>query len=239
MWNERYLYLALDLGSFLFPFAFSFFPKANFSKEWKFIIPSLLITTLVFVLWDEAFTRMGVWGFTSRYLTGIYLGNLPLEEVLFFLFIPYSCMFIYFSANHLAKKDYLAHYSRTISISLIVLLVVIGSLHANRWYTSVTVFSLAGFLAAHVWILKSTYMGRFYFSYLFVLIPFFLVNSVLTGSWIDEQVVWYNNAENMGIRIGTIPADDLFYNMLMLLLVTTLYEYFKKRGITQRVWFPG
>jgi lycopene cyclase domain-containing protein len=229
IWNERYLYLALDLGSFLFPFAFSFFPQANFSKEWKHLIPALLITTAVFVMWDEAFTQMGVWGFTPRYLTGLYLGSLPLEEVLFFLLIPYSCLFIYFSANHLAKRDYLAPYSRAISISLIVMLCIVGVLHADRWYTSVTSFSLAIFLAVHVWVLKSPYMGRFYFSYLFVLIPFFLVNSVLTGSWIEEQVVWYNDAENMGIRMGTIPADDLFYNMLMLLLATTLYEYFKKR----------
>lgn len=232
LWNERYLYLALDLGSFLFPFAFSFMPMANFSKEWKYLIPALFITTLVFVLWDEAFTQMGVWGFTPRYLTGLYIGSLPLEEVLFFLLIPYACSFIYFSANYLAKKDYLAPYSRTISITLILLCCIVGVLHLDKWYTSVTVFSLAAFISVHVWIIKSSYMGKFYFAYLFVLIPFSLVNGVLTGSWIDEQVVWYNDAENMGIRMGTIPVDDLFYNMLMLLLVTTLYEFFKKRQLS-------
>lgn len=72
-------------------------------------------------------------------------------------------------------------------------------------------------------------MGRFYFSYLFVLIPFFIVNGILTGSFIDQEVVWYNNHENLGIRIGTIPADDLFYNMLMLLMVTSIYEGLKNR----------
>jgi lycopene cyclase domain-containing protein len=62
-----------------------------------------------------------------------------------------------------------------------------------------------------------------------VLIPFFLVNGILTGSWIDEPVVWYNNAENMSIRLGTVPADDLFYNMAMLLMSVSLYEFFKTK----------
>lgn len=227
--NERYLYLALDIGSISFPFLFSFYPKANFSKEWKYLFPSLIITAVIFIVWDEVFTQMGIWGFNSRYLTGIYLGSLPLEEVLFFIFIPYSCIFIYFSSQHLSKRDYLKPYSRNISWVLIIFLLTVGLLNTHRWYTSVTFISLAIFLLVHLYWWKSEYLGKFYFAYIFVLIPFFLVNGVLTGSFIEDEVVWYNNAENLNIRMGTIPFDDLFYNMLMLLMVTTMYEAFKKR----------
>ncbi len=227
--DERYLYLALNVGSISFPFLFSFYPKANFSKEWKYLLPALLSTALVFIVWDEWFTQLGIWGFNQRYLTGIYLGSLPLEEVMFFIFIPYACLFIYFAVGYLSKKGYLTSIHQHLTTALIVFLIITGIFFFDRWYTSVTFFSLALFLSLHRWYWKSTYMGRFYFSYLFVLIPFFMVNGILTGSFIDQEVVWYNNQENLGIRIGTIPADDLFYNMLMLLMVTSIYEGLKNR----------
>jgi lycopene cyclase domain-containing protein len=59
-----------------------------------------------------------------------------------------------------------------------------------------------------------------------MLIPFFIVNGVLTGSWIENQVVWYNNAENLGLRMGTIPAEDSIYAYSMILMNLFLFEYF-------------
>ena len=51
-----------------------------------------------------------------------------------------------------------------------------------------------------------------------------MVNGLLTGSLIENQVVWYNNNENLSLRLGTIPVEDVFYALLMLLLVMIGYQ---------------
>ncbi len=225
---SHYLYLTLDILSIAFPLAFSFHPKANFSRNWRAIVPAMLVPALLFVAWDNWFTSMGVWGFNPKYITGIYLGHLPLEEVLFFICIPYACLFTYEAVNYFKP----IHYNPArISAVLIVGLTLSGIKYMDRWYPAVTFLTLAGFLLILVFIVKADYLGRFYFAYLFILIPFFIVNGVLTGTGLPEPVVWYNNEENLGIRMLTIPIEDVFYGMLLILMNVGVYEALKVKNI--------
>ena len=72
-------------------------------------------------------------------------------------------------------------------------------------------------------------MGKFYQSYLIALIPFILKNGILTGSVTESPVVWYNNSENLGLRIATIPVEDVFYAMLLILGVLYFYVKFERK----------
>ncbi|MBL7852042.1 MAG: lycopene cyclase domain-containing protein [Cyclobacteriaceae bacterium] len=222
---QKYLYLALDLGSVLVPILFSFYPKKHFASTWRAWLPAIAAPAVLFIVWDEWFTAMRVWGFNSNYLTGISFGHLPLEEILFFLCIPYACLFTYVAVNYLKKEEPLPDRGLRVTWTLIVGLVAVGIKNYDRWYTMVTFFGLAAFLLYLILVIKPNYLGRFYFSYLFILIPFFLVNGVLTGSWIERPVVWYNDEENLGIRMGTIPFEDTFYGMLLILMNVVIYEW--------------
>jgi lycopene cyclase domain-containing protein len=232
--KSKYLYLSVNLLSFALPFIFSFYPKANFSKKWRYVLPAIAISGLFFIIWDAIFTELGVWGFNPKYITGVYLIGLPIEEILFFFCIPYACIFTYFALNYLIEKDHLFPHQELITSILIFLLLVLGGYFMSNLYTGVTFMITGLFLALIMLKLRTRFMGRFYFAFIVILLPFLIVNGILTGSFIEEPVVWYNNEENLGIRLGTIPVEDVVYGMLMLLLPITIaekweeYDYYKK-----------
>jgi len=181
------------------------------------------------LIWDICFTKAGVWGFNEHYTLGVNFFNLPIEEVLFFFCIPYSSLFTYHCFQLFFPK--LKTYSfGSISAILIIGLIVTGFLNFSKLYTSVTFLALALVLIDVVFFQHEKWLSTFYFMYLIILLPFFIVNGMLTGTGLDEPVVWYNNSENLGIRLLTIPFEDMFYGMLLLLMNVLAFESFKKRN---------
>jgi len=226
---QNLFYLLINLGAISVPFIASFDSRLRFDKQWKFLFPSMLLTMLVFIPWDMLKTDLEVWGFNPRYLLGFYIGNLPIEEWLFFIAIPYACLFTYHSLNYLVKRDYFENYAEKITLILAIFLLLVGFLNLGRLYTSVTFISTGSFLLFHRFVIRGIYMGRFYLMYLVTLVPFFIVNGLLTGSFIPEEVVYYDDAQNLGIRLGTIPVEDMVYGLLMLLMNVSWFEYFRKK----------
>ena len=224
--EEKFLYLAIDIFTLSFPFVASFYPKHAFYKEWKYLFPSLFLMASFFVVWDIIFTKIGVWGFNERYLSGIFVYNLPIEEILFFFFIPYSSIFIYFSLKYFLKNNPFYKLSMHLHYLLIFICLVTVFLFFDKNYTFYTSLFLLIFLLI-TWY-KKIDLSAIIFAYIFV-IPFFLLtNGILTGSFIDEPVVWYNNSENLGIRMWTIPVEDLFYGFLLIAGNIVLMERLKK-----------
>jgi lycopene cyclase domain-containing protein len=228
--DTKYLYLLLNTLTIVPTLVLSFDKKVAYYKRWKYLFPAMAVMASLFIVWDVWFTSIEVWGFNPRYLSGIDIINLPLEEWLFFITIPYASVFIYDCMK--AYFPSLNPYGSGIKIAYILSLVllVIGLVHFDKWYTSITFISLSALLL----ILarrEVPYLGRFFISYLIVLVPFFVVNGILTGSWIQDQVVWYDNTNNLTIRLGTIPLEDIFYGMLLILGNVMIYEWgLSKKG---------
>lgn len=224
-----YTYLLINLFSIAIPLWRSFDKRIALNKEWKALCGAILLSATPFLIWDVYFTKWGVWGFNSHYLSGIFIFGLPLGEWLFFVCIPYACIFTYVALNYFIKKDYIGNASKYISGSLILLLITVGAFNVDKAYTASTAFLLAAYLVLIEFILKKEYMGRFYLSYLVILIPFFIVNGILTGTGIEDQVVWYDDTQNLGIRMGTIPVEDTFYGLLLILLNISLFEKLRSK----------
>jgi lycopene cyclase domain-containing protein len=206
----------------------SFDKKVAYYKRWKYLFPSILIVALVFLAWDVLFTKFGIWGFNASYLTGWNIINLPVEEWLFFITIPYASVFIYDCIKSYFPNLDVQNGGYIFAVLLGIFLVVLAILNLGKHYTYITFISLSLILLLLV-IRKSEYLGRFFIAYGLVLIPFFIVNGILTGTWIREPVVWYNDNFNLDIRLWTIPLEDVFYGMLLILGTVAFYEHFQKK----------
>jgi lycopene cyclase domain-containing protein len=219
------LYLYLNIFTIAFPLLLSFDRKVAFYKNWPYLWPAIIINAVLFIIWDVLFTQAGIWGFNPEYLVGIYLFNLPLEEVLFFITVPYACVFIYECLNAYITKDLLQPYAKGITFALIPVLLLLAVFNLEKLYTSITFTLLAALLGGHYYFFSTQKLGRFYLAYIVHLVPFLLVNGVLTYL----PIVWYNNSHNLSLRIVSIPVEDTMYSMLMLLLTISIYEGLKQR----------
>ncbi len=222
------LYLLLNLASISIPLLYSFEKRMRFIKWYKEVFLAILITGTVFIIWDIIFTKNGIWGFNEDYLIGIDILNLPLEEWLFFICIPYACIFTHYAFQYFFPKLKLSiKATNSITIILIIILTVVALLNTDKAYTFYN-YSLLIVILLYSLFTKEQQLRLFYITFLVILLPFFIVNGILTGSFIEAPVVWYNNAENLGIRLGTIPIEDTAYAFSMLFMSLILIEKFKK-----------
>ncbi|MBL7701583.1 MAG: lycopene cyclase domain-containing protein [Ferruginibacter sp.] len=227
--NPHYTYFLILAASLAGPLALSFDKKVAFYKNWRYVFPAMIIPALLYIVWDIYFTSKGVWSFNEKYITGIKIINLPLEEVLFFFIVPYCCIFIYaciraYFPNLTNKKN-----ADLFLKGLAVILLVAGSFSYDKYYTSWT-FIFTGGVILLVYLFRKFFTGfdavSFLVSYAICLVPFLIVNGLLTAI----PVVLYNNTENLGIRIYTIPFEDAFYGMLLVLMNIVIYEKLKTKN---------
>lgn len=212
------LYLFLNIASLIIPFLYSFENRMRYIKRWKSVFPAIIITAIFFIVWDIIFTKIGVWSFNPRYHSGIEFFGLPLEEWLFFICIPYASIFIHFAFRYFYPKVSLSDKTvKTIFIIIVSLLIPVITLNLDKMYTSVNYILLVLLLTFTVYKVPGI-LNTFFITFLIILIPFLIVNGILTGSFIDEPVVIYNNSENLGIRLGTIPIEDIGYAFTMIVM---------------------
>jgi len=186
-------------------------------KYWKYLIISISISAIPYIIWDQYFTEKSYWGFNSEYLLGIYIYDLPLEEMLFFICIPFACIFTHVSILKIKAFTLTTKASNLISTLILAGAFLLLVCNLEKAYTVwVTAFTLIIHLLAYAY--YRPLLRHFYITFIFMLIPFFIVNGILTGMGIEGEVVWYNNVENLGLRINTIPVEDTLYAYSMILL---------------------
>lgn len=215
------LYLWINLVSITVPVLFTFHPRLKFYRKWGGLLLGVAFMMLIFVTWDVYFTHHGIWGFNQDYLIGVSIYGLPIEEWLFFICIPYASLFL----NHVLS---VTHPNFTLSdqslnwifTPLIIVSLILTLTNMDKWYTAINFMYASIVLIVGVFWFRQE-MQRFSTSFLIILFPFLMVNGILTGTGLDNPIVWYNNNHNLGIRVASIPIEDIMYAFTM--LITPLF----------------
>jgi lycopene cyclase domain-containing protein len=184
----------------------------------------MILPAVFYIIWDMVFTKQGVWSFNENYITGIKLYNLPIEEVLFFFVVPYCCVFIYACVRSYFPKIQRTSSGNGILNFIGIVLLVIALFYHDKAYTFFTFFFNGIFifmLSSSKRYFQSFNANAFLVSYLIILIPFLVINGLLTAI----PVVLYNDNENLATRIYTIPVEDVFYGMLLIMMNVVGYEF--------------
>jgi lycopene cyclase domain-containing protein len=222
------------LVSIAVPFALSFEKNLMLYKRWKYLFPAIGLSMIPYLIWDVAFTKNGVWGFNPAYHGNVVILGLPLEEILFFAIIPYACVFTYYVFKfHFPRYTLSPKWTMIFSYISVVFALVFTFIYRDRIYTAVNLLFFA-IVIYRANILNREMLGRFLLVFPVLCIPFVIVNGILTGTGIENEIVWYNNNEIIGWRLGTIPFEDFFYAFSLIVLNLLLLELFEKWDLKRK-----
>ena len=224
-------YLYIDVLIIAFPLIFSFVWKFKYYKFYKPLGASILIVGGSYIIWDAFVTSRGDWWFNYEYLSGPEILGLPIEEILFFIVVPYACIFIYENLVYFVG-DKEIKFNKWFYLGIFVIFVIIGIIFYRQEYTILAMFSVALFFLLSAFLYPQVLKSRLYWMYIILsFIPFIIFNYFLTSL----IVVYYNPEAIWGIRVTTIPLEDFFYNFSMLSFYLMVYIYFKNRWIDKKI----
>lgn len=226
--QQSWTYLLIDFFTIIVCFIASFDKRVQFHKHFLPFILAATVVAVPFISWDVWFTRTGVWWFDTRYTLGIIWAGLPMEEWLFFFCIPFSCVFTFFCLEKFFNLNWANAWSNVIVFVGFIVLSVVILMYSHKMYTFVTAATcLATLLFLH-FIAKTEWLGKATFTYLVLMLGFFPVNGLLTGTGLESPVVNYNPQEILGIRMLTIPVEDAVYGYAQFLWVVFFFKRFKE-----------
>ncbi|MEJ6583601.1 MAG: lycopene cyclase domain-containing protein [Crocinitomicaceae bacterium] len=219
------LYLILDIATLACPLLLSFDNNIQYAKSWKSSLLAALIIAIPFIIWDIIFTQYGFWGFNPEFITGIYIFHLPIEEILFFIIVPFACTFIYECCKYFFRSYQFIILNRVFTFFIPLYALNMVFLDDIGYYTLLSIVASSIVL---FWMMRNPQYRFISIAFCFILMPFFIVNGFLTGEFTEFPVVWYNDAQKVDYRIFTIPMEDVLYNFALIVSNILAFEFIKK-----------
>ena len=225
---QPYTYLLINFFTIIICFIYSFDRRIQFNRHFGTFTKASIIVAIPFILWDIYFTKIGVWWFNDAYVIGWRIGGLPIEEWLFFICIPFSCVFTYFCLTKFFDLSLFNAFNNIIVFITTIVCAVVALLYFDRTYTMVTaIVTICSVIYLH-FIAKQEWIGQASFIFFVLMLGFFPVNGILTGTGLESPIVNYNSNEFLNLRMGTIPIEDAVYGYAQFLWNIYFFTKFKK-----------
>ncbi|NNG21314.1 lycopene cyclase domain-containing protein [Naumannella sp. ID2617S] len=101
---DRFQYLLLMAGCLLITLPLEFVIGARVWRRPRRLLLALLPTVVLFSVWDVAGIIRNHWSYNERYVSGIHLGVMPLEELVFFIVIPICGLLTYEAVGQVLRR---------------------------------------------------------------------------------------------------------------------------------------
>jgi len=80
--------------------------KLRISSKWKLFLMTDAVILLIYLAWDFWAVAKESWYFDQKQIMGIYIfGELPIEEVLFFVIVPLMVVLTYLALIKLSRSS--------------------------------------------------------------------------------------------------------------------------------------
>lgn len=221
-----YTYLLINFFSVIICLIASFDKRIKFNRYFGAFLKAAMIVAVPFILWDVWFTAQGVWWFNTDYTIGLTIAGLPVEEWLFFICIPFACTFTFFCLEKFFRLDWADAFNNIIVFVIVIICIVISLLHYKKIYTFVTATAVFTTLIYLHFITRVTWIGRATLTYFILMLGFFSVDGILTGTGLEYPIVNYNPTTFWGIRMLSIPIEDFFYGYAQFFLILYFFKLF-------------
>lgn len=223
-------YLLINIFIIIVPLLLTFEKKLMFYKKLPSVLISIIVVSTAYIIWDSYAAKAGDWAFNPKYLMGIYFFGLPLEEILFFITVPFSIIFIYETAKFYLKEKEI-FFRRYIYFLVMILLIVGIILFSNENYTLIVLCYCLTFFILALFFFQAILKSKIYWvTILISYLPFLIVNYLLTSF----PIVTYNSEAIWGNRFLTIPLEDFFYSFSMVSFWLLVYLIADKKLLWQR-----
>ncbi|MBL1214615.1 MAG: lycopene cyclase domain-containing protein [Ignavibacteriae bacterium] len=217
----HYEYLIFNIIVISGPLFFGSMKKFYFLNYWRESGISIFIAAVPFLIWDSLVTGMH-WDFNSNYILGYKIFGLPIEEISFFITVPFACLFTWEMVKRHSKKHEILNWDKSIiAISLIFIAGGVVFLFIGKGYTGLA-FLIMGLCMLYDFKLGAQILKYRQFIFFFVLISLFTL--VFNGYLTWRPVVTYGEQYQLGFRIFTIPFEDFIFGYALLILSTTIFE---------------
>lgn len=180
--------------------------------DWKQLGLTYLFVSVPFVLLDAFSHSRGWWHYNPEHVGEATLLGLPVEEVLFFFVIPFACLYLYSAMERQFKQAPVSPLFGKVTAAVLIASLGIVSVFSPYERTIVDAVLLLAVLIAW-WVIRPQFTRPFVWWSISIMLLFFTVNTALTAL----PIVIYGPEFGSQIRIGTVPFEDAWYNLSLLL----------------------
>ena len=223
-------YLIFNIIVLLGPLIFGAMRPFYFLDRVKYTILPIIIPAVLFLIWDSSVTYSH-WHFNEKYVLGITFFNLPIEEILFFITVPFACLFTWEMIIRRTDKKEFVWITKIRPYLYLLIPIGIWFFISGKHYTGLAI-SFLGIAVLLDQLLKTNIIlqRRFYLYLLLVLLFTLIFNGYLT--W--RPVVTYGVDYQLDFRIITIPIEDFIYGTALIFMNTSIYQkVIDKKGLAK------